>query len=98
MAQEYFHKPMVKANDVWNFSCTPQKAGGPHVPKDRPGYVFVTRSGLLKCFFQQGADRWVEAKSDLREIGEASELLTHAAICPDKSGEKKGKSLYTLRK
>ena len=80
----------MKTTEVWNFSCTPQKAGGPHVPKDRPGYVYVTRSGILKVVYQQGADRWVEARVDLKDVGGPSDLLTHAAICPDKSGEKKG--------
>lgn len=80
---------MVKTDDTWNFSCTPQKAGGPHVPKDRPGWVYVSRSGVLRALFQQ-ADRWVEARAELEDLGGTADLLTHAAICPDKSGEKKG--------
>ena len=80
---------MVKTNNVWNFSCTAQRAGGPHVPKDRPGWVYVTRSGILRAVFQQ-PEKWVEARADLGEAGGSIDFLTHAAICPDKSGEKKG--------
>ena len=80
---------MVRANNLWNFSCTPQKLGGPLVPNDRPGYVSVTRSSMVKVIFQ-AADRWAEAKTELKSVSGPSELLTHAAICPDKSGEKKG--------
>lgn len=90
MIKEFFHNPMIKNNNIWSFSCHPQKGGGPHIPKDRPGFVCVTRGGTLKVLFQQGNDRWLEAKADLREVESVIDLLTHAAICPDKTQEKKG--------
>ena len=81
---------MTKVKDVWSFSCNSQKGGGPLIPNDRSGFVSVTRGGTLKVVYQHGSDRWLEAKADLKELGGMSDLLTHAAVCPDKTGEKKG--------
>lgn len=78
---------MRKVNGTWNFECSNQKSGGPKVPRDRPGFIAVTRAGLAKITYQ-ALEGWQDIKLDLHSVAEPLDLLTHAAICPDKNGDK----------
>ncbi|KAL8948995.1 MAG: hypothetical protein Q9222_004866 [Ikaeria aurantiellina] len=88
------HRPAMKGpNDQWAFMGSRVKHTGPHNPhligeqpnKNKAAFVTVTRSGVLRLFFQ-GPDgsRWLDIKGELDSTLTPAELLTHAAIGADK--------------
>lgn len=86
---------MINVNNIWNFSCARQKPAGPKVPRDRPGLISVSRAGKAKVTFQT-VEGWSDIKADLQIVSGVMDLLTHAAICPDKTGEKGHHHCFTI--
>lgn len=56
-----------------------------HPVQAKSALVCVTTNGLLKVLWQQNNNKWCESHTELESIVSSDDLITHAAICPDKS-------------
>ena len=54
----------------------------------RPAIVVVTKAGMIRVMSQSQDQGWQEFKAEIENIGGPSELLTHAAMCPEKMADK----------
>ena len=67
------------------YTASKHLLGGPYNPTPhKPALVTVSRAGMIKLFMQDKDMRWQDFKAELDSVSVPSELLTHAAICPDK--------------
>ena len=93
--QSYFPKPMLKAQDQWNFTVYQQRFLGPRNPyqhtnnPQKAAMVAVTKSGMIRVLYQGLENRWQDFKSEAEAIASPSELLTHASMCPEKIADNK---------
>ena len=93
--QSYFPKPMLKAQDQWNFTVLHQRFLGPRNPyqqmnnPQKAAMVAVTRTGMIRVLYQGQDNRWQDFKSESETIASPSELLTHATMCPEKIADNK---------
>ena len=58
----------------------------PYNPSLKPAILTITRSGAVRLVFQTQDTRWHEVKYELDGFSSASDVLTHAALSPDKGG------------
>lgn len=91
----YFPKPMLKAQNQWNFTVLQQRLLGPRNPyqqannPQKAALVAVTRSGMIRVLYQGQDNRWQDFKSESENVASPSELLTHATMCPEKIADNK---------
>ena len=82
--QAPFYRAVIKCEDQWGFSASQHKPMGPFNPSGKSGIIAVTRGGMIRLIFQSSDNRWQDLKVEIDGMSTFSELLTHAAICPDK--------------
>ncbi|KAK0128828.1 mediator complex subunit [Cadophora gregata] len=81
------HGPGVKEGTVYRYEASQAPVLGPcHPVQAKSALVCVTTNGLLKVLWQQNNNKWCESHTELESIVSSDDLITHAAICPDKSG------------
>ncbi|KAL6717957.1 Mediator of RNA polymerase II transcription subunit 16 [Lecanora helva] len=76
------------AAEGWVFKCSQRKLLGPHNLSQRPGLVTVTKAGMIKVLSMNQSGQWQDFKAEIDNIGAPDEILTHAAICPEKIADK----------
>ncbi|KAI5865169.1 RNA polymerase II mediator complex subunit Sin4 [Durotheca rogersii] len=70
----------------YNFQMTPIVATGPYHPHPtKSALVCITTNGLLKMFWSQNTNRIEETTLELENNTWADDLVTHAAVCSDRS-------------
>ena len=95
----FFHQPMQRTvAEGWVFRCSPQKLLGPRNILQKPALVALTRIGMIRVLSQGQDNGWQHFKAELEHIGSPQEILTHAAMCPekiiDKSVNEQGQYLH----
>ena len=67
----------------------PQMAHMGPIPPPLPGtqsiMVCVTANGLIRLLWPSANGRWSETHTELESIVSSEDLITHAAVCLDKS-------------
>lgn len=78
----------------WNFTCSQRKLLGFHNPTQRPALVVINRNGLIRVL-SLGHDKTrpqsqplLDFKTEIENTTDPSDLLTHAALCPEKLADK----------
>ena len=85
----FFHNPMQKTTaEGWVFKCSQRKLLGPHNLMQRPALIAVTRAGMIRVLSLGQDGRWQDFKTEIENISSPFEILTHAAICPEKIADK----------
>jgi mediator of RNA polymerase II transcription subunit 16 len=59
--------------------------GPSHPNPAKSAFVYVTTNGSLRVLYPQNNNKWFEAHTELESIVSSDDLITHAAICGDKS-------------
>jgi len=60
-----------------------------HPNNSKSAFIYLTTNGILRLLWQQNmTGKWHESQNELESISSSDDLITHAAICPDKSEEK----------
>lgn len=93
LLQGFFHQPMQKTTtEGWVFKLSQRRLLGPHNETyngvQRPALVAITKSGIIKVLFQGQNNQWQEISTEVTNAGSPTELLTHAAMCPEKIADK----------
>lgn len=84
-----FHGPAVRDNTRYRYESSFVHSLGPFHPNpSKSALVCVTANGQAKLFFSQNNNRVEETSLDIERISNTDDLITHAAICPDKSRSK----------
>ncbi|KAH6719322.1 mediator of RNA polymeras-like protein II transcription subunit 16 [Leptodontidium sp. MPI-SDFR-AT-0119] len=81
------HGPGVKEGPIYRYEASQAPILGPcHPVHSKSAFVCVTTNGLLRVLWQQNNNKWHESHTELESIVSSDDLITHAAICPDKNG------------
>ena len=72
----------------WVFKCSQRKLLGPHNVGQRPALVAITKMGVIKVLFQGQDNRWQDFKTEIDNVTSIPEMLSHAAMCPEKIADK----------
>ncbi|KAN0117358.1 mediator of RNA polymerase-like protein II transcription subunit 16 [Hyaloscypha variabilis] len=82
-----FHGPGVKEGSNYRYEAQQGPVLGPcHPSPSKSAFVCLTTNGLLRLLWPQNTGKWCESHSELESIVSSDDLITHAAICPDKTG------------
>ncbi|RKF72818.1 Mediator of RNA polymerase II transcription subunit 16 [Golovinomyces cichoracearum] len=82
----FLHGPAVKDDRGYRYETSQAPLLGPcHPNHSKSAFVFVTTNGLLKLLWPQNNSKWCDIHSELESILSSDDLITHAAICPDKN-------------
>lgn len=54
----------------------------------RPALLAVTKAGVIRILSQGPENRWQDFKAEIENPGSPFEMLTHAAMCPEKVADK----------
>ncbi|KAF4633171.1 hypothetical protein G7Y89_g4945 [Cudoniella acicularis] len=81
------HGPAVKDSSAYRYELVQTPVLGPfHPTHGKSAFVCVTTNGLLRVLFPQtNTGKYQEVHTELESVVSSDDLLTHAAICPDKS-------------
>lgn len=100
--------PAVKNNakdePEYRYEASQAPTLGPcHPNHNKSAFIFLTTNGVLRLLFPQPNNKWYEVHNELESIVSSDDLITHASICPDKTGTlliafaTTSKQLYTVR-
>ncbi|KAM3071384.1 Mediator of RNA polymerase II transcription subunit 16 [Clarireedia jacksonii] len=85
-SRSVLHGPAIKEASGFRYEVTPAPIMGPSHPNPaRSAFVYVTTNGSLRVLYPQNNNQWFEAHTELESIVSSDDLITHAAICGDKS-------------
>ena len=56
-----------------------------HPNHSKSAFVCITTNGLLRVLWAQNNGKWFESHTELESVVSSDDLITHAAICSDKS-------------
>ncbi|KAK7714166.1 Mediator of RNA polymerase II transcription subunit 16 [Diaporthe eres] len=77
--------PAVRESGKYQFNSSIIQASGPwHPNPSKSALVSVTANGLLKLFYPQNSSQLQETQLELESITSSDDLITHAAMCPDR--------------
>ncbi len=80
------------ATEGWVFKLSQRRLLGPHNGThngiQRPALIAVTKSGMIKVLSQGQNNQWQQFSTEIVNTGSPTELLTHAAMCPEKIADK----------
>lgn len=80
------HGPGIKEGSVYRYESAQTPVLGPcHPNHSRSALVCVSTHGTLRVLWQQNNSKWNESHTELESIVSSDDLITHAAICSDKS-------------
>lgn len=83
--QAILHGPAVKKDSSYLYQMSHTAILGPYHPNhSKSALVCVTTSGLLKVLWMQSNGKWCESHTELESVVSSDDLVTHAAICPDR--------------
>lgn len=78
--------PAVKEGLDYRYEASQAPILGPcHPNHNKSAFIFLTTNGVLRLLWPQNTNKWFEAHTELESIVSSDDLITHAAICPDKS-------------
>ncbi|POS87746.1 hypothetical protein EPUL_001131 [Erysiphe pulchra] len=78
--------PGIKEGRGYRYETSQTPTLGPCNPiPGKSAFVFVTTNGLLKLLWPQSNNKWCDIHTELESIVSSDDLITHAAICPDKN-------------
>lgn len=78
----------MKHNAGYRYESSYIPAFGPYHPiPAKSAFVCVTTGGMVKMYWSQNSNRVEETTLELESPDSADDLITHAAICSDKSKE-----------
>ncbi|KAI0408928.1 RNA polymerase II mediator complex subunit Sin4 [Xylaria palmicola] len=84
------YSPAIKKGTDYIFENSGVPAMGPNHPNPtKSAFICVTTNGLLKMFWSQNSNKSEETTLELESATSADDLITHAAVCSDKT-----KSIY----
>lgn len=82
----FLHGPAVKNGSEYEYRASQAPVLGPwHPNHQKSAFVCVTTNGLLRVLWPQNTGKWFESHTELESIVSSDDLITHAAICSDKS-------------
>ena len=77
------------ASGDWVFRCRQHKLSGFHHPTQKSALLMVMRNGTLRVLYQgQDGRLWQDFRTDLENLNGSSDILTHAAMCPERMIDK----------
>ncbi|KAI1000695.1 hypothetical protein K3495_g7503 [Podosphaera aphanis] len=77
--------PATNEGGSYRYEASQAPILGPcHPNHHKSAFVFVTTNGLLKLLWPQN-NKWRDIHTELESIMSSDDLITHAAICPDKN-------------
>ena len=71
------------ASEGWVFKCSQRKLLGPRNNMQKATLVAVTRTGVVRVMSQVQ-----DFKTEIENISSPLEMLTHAAMCPEKIADR----------
>lgn len=78
--------PATKKESDYSYESSYVPAFGPYHPNSqKSAFLCVTTGGLLKMYWPQNINKVEETVLDLESITSSEDMVTHAAICSDKS-------------
>ena len=82
------YRSAVKQDGQWNYTVTQQEMKGPYNPwairAPLSAMIMVSRGGSVRLIYQGQDNQWQDARWDIDNLSTSNDLLTHAALCPDK--------------
>ncbi|TVY60790.1 Mediator of RNA polymerase II transcription subunit, partial [Lachnellula suecica] len=82
----FLNGPAVKEGAGYRYEASQAPVFGPCLPSHtKSAFVCVTTNGLLRILWPQNNGKYYETHTELESIVSSEDLITHAAICPDKS-------------
>jgi mediator of RNA polymerase II transcription subunit 16 len=82
----FLNGPAVKDGTSYRYEASQAPVFGPcHPSHTKSAFVCVTANGILRVLWPQNNGKYFETNTELESIVSSDDLITHAAICPDKS-------------
>ncbi|KAH8662907.1 mediator of RNA polymerase-like protein II transcription subunit 16 [Tricladium varicosporioides] len=83
----FLNGPAVKEGSSYRYDAAQCPVLGPfHPTHGKSAFVCVTTNGLLRVLYPQTTTgKYQEVHTELESVVSSDDLITHAAICPDKS-------------
>ena len=79
--------PGVKEGNKYRYEAVQAPVLGPcHPNHSKSALICITTNGLLRVLWAQNNGKWSESHTELESVVSSDDLITHAAICSDKSG------------
>jgi mediator of RNA polymerase II transcription subunit 16 len=76
----------VKNDKEYRYESAQASCFGPCHPDPRKSaLICLTTSGDLRLIFPQSDGKWYHISSEIESVVSSNDLITHAAICVDKS-------------
>jgi len=86
LVKKHLNGPAVKEGSTYRYDTSTAPVFAPNHPNHtKSAFVCVTTSGLLRLLWPQNNNKWHESHTELESILSSDDLITHAAICTDKS-------------
>lgn len=77
--------PAIKEGSGYRYDQSNTPVLGPSHPiPSKSALVCVTTNGMLRLLWPQSSGKWFETTCEVDSIVSSDDLITHAAICPDK--------------
>ena len=85
--QTHLNGPGVKEGNSYRYEASQAPVLGPcHPNHSKSAFVCITTNGLLRVLWPQNNNgKWFESHTELESVVSSDDLITHAAICSDKS-------------
>lgn len=91
------HGPAVRESHGYKYESNFIHAFGPWHPNPaKSALLCVTTNGVLKLFYSQNNNKVEETQLELESVTTSDDLISHAAICSDKSKNAAMSKLFTL--
>ncbi|KAI9644713.1 Mediator of RNA polymerase II transcription subunit 16 [Ciborinia camelliae] len=85
-SQTIQHGPAVKEASGIRYDASQAPILGPtHPSHTRSAFVYVTTNGSLRLLWLQNNNKWFESHTELESIVSSDDLITHAAICAERT-------------
>ncbi|TVY50079.1 Mediator of RNA polymerase II transcription subunit [Lachnellula occidentalis] len=82
----FLNGPAVKEGSTYRYEASQAPVFGPFHPNHtKSALVCITTNGILRVLWPQNNGKYYESHTELESIVSSDDLITHAAICPDKS-------------
>jgi mediator of RNA polymerase II transcription subunit 16 len=79
------HGPAIKEGSSYKYETSQAPVYGPYHPVlGKSALVCVTTNGTLRIIFPQVNGKYAEVHTELESIVSSDDLITHAAIGPDR--------------
>ncbi|CAD6446684.1 57a8b159-a03f-41bf-85e8-e000fc477235 [Sclerotinia trifoliorum] len=80
------HGPAIKEASGFRYDVSQAPILGPNHPiPSKSAFLYVTSNGSLRLLWQQGNNKWFESHTELESIVSSDDLITHAAICAERT-------------